>query len=216
MLAEIGESHGQLEYAFPSIGRIADIAWHSQKIVFEIQCSPIAAEEAKARCSDYLSQGYRVVWILHTKRFNKGQLSAAELFLRSTPCYFTDIDRNGKGEVYDQFEIIKGGRRLFKGPPLSVCLTQIETLPEVVPPDLALPQIVLERLSRWKCYARGDLLHRLLLEGNLSLSAKRMLAAERRYSDQPTGKKRLPFRILIAKSYKAVLHLFLKSLSKNP
>ena len=33
----IGDCH--LECPFPSIGRIADVAWLSQKIVFEIQCS---------------------------------------------------------------------------------------------------------------------------------------------------------------------------------
>src|SRR6267154_4270196 len=30
----------QMEYHFPTIQRIADVAWTSKKIVFEIQCSP--------------------------------------------------------------------------------------------------------------------------------------------------------------------------------
>src|SRR5687767_12314803 len=77
----------QLERPFKRIHRIADVVWEPQKIVFEIQCSPISLEEVQKRNADYASLGYQVVWILHTKTFNQQRLSAAELYLRTTPCY---------------------------------------------------------------------------------------------------------------------------------
>jgi competence protein CoiA len=91
----------QMEAPFPKIGRIADVAWASKKIVFEVQCSPISLEEVRGRIADYQRQGYSVIWILHDKQFNKPSLSAAEHHLRKTPCYYTNCDKTGKGLVYD-------------------------------------------------------------------------------------------------------------------
>ena len=50
----------QLEMIFPTIGRIADVAWLSQKIVFEIQCSPIFLQEL-SRNRDYQKEGWSLV-----------------------------------------------------------------------------------------------------------------------------------------------------------
>ncbi len=107
----------QLERRFPDIGRVADVVWEAEKIVFEVQCSPITAAEVEQRNRDYLSQGYQVVWLLHDERYNGNRLSAAELYLRNHPCYFICMDRSGRGRVYDQFERIEKGvrtRRLSK------------------------------------------------------------------------------------------------------
>lgn len=146
--------HSQLECPFPTIGRIADVAWHVQKCVFEIQCSPMPLEEAKARVADYRKAGYRLIWILHDKRFNRKNVSAAEHFLRTTPCYF------GNGRViYDQFEIIKWGKRMFKGPPLSVSIGAPLAVPSL---EMALPDAFLTRIESWKCYMPGDLFHHFL------------------------------------------------------
>jgi competence protein CoiA len=112
-----GPSESQIECPFPTIGRIADVVWHPKKLIFEIQCSPIPLEEVQCRILDYNLAGYEVVWILHDKQFNKKNLSAAEHFLRNIPCYFTNIDKTGFGIVYDQFEVIKNYKRMFKGPP---------------------------------------------------------------------------------------------------
>lgn len=114
------EAH--LEYRFPSIQRIADVAWLSHKIVFEIQCSPISAEEVLARTADYQSIGFQVVWILHDKRFNKRKLCQAEHVLQSKTCYYTNYSKNGLGIFYDQFEVCRGAYRAFKGPPLPISL----------------------------------------------------------------------------------------------
>ena len=169
-------------------------------------------EEVQARNRDYLSVGYEVIWILHEKRFNKQNLSAAELFLRSHPCYFTNIDKKGKGEIYDQFEVLKSSSRLFKGPALSISITQISRLPETAAPDLILPQAVLQRLSNWKCYAQGDLLYRLLQEGNFEQSAKKMLVMENQLLKEKKAAERLPLWTLITKSYQSLIGSIVKKL----
>jgi competence protein CoiA len=97
-------------------GRIADTLWEEEKIVFEVQCSPLSLEEAQDRCQDYTALGYTPVWILHDKEFNGRRLSPAEAFLRRhTPTYFTDGSR-----IYDQFEVCHQSRRLYASLPLLI------------------------------------------------------------------------------------------------
>lgn len=105
----------RLERHFPEIGRIADVAWEDEKIIFEVQCSSISKEEVESRNKDYQTLGYQVVWILHDKRFNRWKVSAAEMFLRTSPYYYTNMDSLGNGEIYDQIDTIQGGvRRTYK------------------------------------------------------------------------------------------------------
>lgn len=103
-----------LEHRFPTMARIADVLWLPQKIVFEIQCSPISALEVMQRTQDYSAMGYTVVWILHDSRYNHYRLSAMELYLQQHLHYFSNIDAAGKGIIYDQFALIQGGCRLKK------------------------------------------------------------------------------------------------------
>ncbi|MBI2810818.1 MAG: hypothetical protein HYX67_08330 [Candidatus Melainabacteria bacterium] len=206
---------GQMECPFPSISRIADVAWHNRKLVFEIQCSPISLEEAKTRTSDYRSAGYEVVWILHDKRFNAKNLSAAEHFLRTTACYFSNVDAKGNGIVYDQFDVIKDNRRLFKGPPLELDPSKITRMPQAASPDIPLPHALLYRLANWKCLAEKDLLHRLLREGSLSASSKKMLVIEKRLLEEKPANERLPLKKLITGTYTALLEILLSKLAKK-
>ncbi len=214
-LFELIGPDAQIECPFPDIRRIADVAWHSKKIVFEIQRSPIPLEEAQSRNGDYQTAGYHVIWILHDKQFNKATLSAAESHLRTTPCYFTNIDKTGNGIIYDQFEVIKGIRRLFKGPPLKITPTKILSMPSIAAPDIALPHLLLDRLANWKCYAAGDLLHRILKEGNLCLSAKKMTAIEAHLNreNRIAHMQRLPTLELIAKSYRSIIDWAIRNFS---
>lgn len=117
-LLPAGES--ALERPFPSINRIADVAWETQKIIFEVQCSPISILEAAQRTHDYNSLGWTTVWLLHAKRYNKRHLSGAEIHLRKNHCYFTNIDENGNGIIYDQNEVIRFGKRVWRGPPIPI------------------------------------------------------------------------------------------------
>lgn len=122
--------------------RIADTLWEEQKIVFEIQCSPLSLQEAQNRCQDYLSYGYTPVWILHDQEFNRKHRSPAEQYLRShTTTYFT----NGS-LIYDQFDIFTPLKRAYKGPQLPVNLT----LPQQTSPFPG---------RSWPLSFQGDLLH---------------------------------------------------------
>lgn len=58
-LDRLPEGECALEHSFPEIGRIGDVVWFQEKIVFEIQCSFITAAEVQARNSDYASLDIR-------------------------------------------------------------------------------------------------------------------------------------------------------------
>lgn len=149
-----------LEQRFPAINRIADVVWQSQKLVFEIQCSPISAAELQARNQDYLSQGYQVVWLLHDKRYNQWRLSAAEQSVRTGPYYFTTIDEAGRIIFYDQFDIIEKGIRKKVLGPLEITISQPLRISESTTQQLSAPhpQILMERLSKWPIHFSGDLI----------------------------------------------------------
>ena len=66
ILEMLPPNEADMEVRFDTIGRIADVAWTSQKIVFEVQCATITAEEVMERNPSYASVGYDVVWILHS------------------------------------------------------------------------------------------------------------------------------------------------------
>lgn len=151
----------QLECSFPSIRRIADVAWLSQQIIFEIQCSPISAQEVLARNRDYQQLGWRVVWILHDERYNQTRLSAAELALRSSPHFFTNMDRLGAGMIYDQFDVCDKGLRLRRLPPLPIEIRDFRLMESIQVQSF--PFTLLEhRMNNWKLFFAGDLFHLFL------------------------------------------------------
>ena len=92
----------KLEVIFPSINRIADIVWEEKKLIFEVQVSPITLQELTDRNYDYASQGYTVVWLFHTKNFNKRKVKPAEKYARSKIAYYTNINNSGYGTIFDQ------------------------------------------------------------------------------------------------------------------
>ncbi len=213
LLSLIGAEEAQMECLFPAIQRIADVAWHAQKIVFEVQCSPIPLEEVQSRNRDYEKVGYTVIWILHDRQFNKRSVPASESSLRGSLCYYTNIDKAGKGIIYDQFEVLEKNRRLFKGPPLDVAPTQISRFPTITLADPMLPKMLMSRLARWKFYAAGDLFYRLRKEGNLSSSAAKMIEIEAKFAHkQKREVKRPPLRTLLVKSYQSALDYVLRDL----
>lgn len=148
-----------LEYKFPSIGRIADVAWISRKIVFEIQCSSISVEEVEKRNIDYASIGFHVIWILHDRTFNRLRLSSAEEFLISSPHYFSNLNAQGKGMIYDQLAFIRNGRRLQRTFPLpiDVHLPRILSIQKQFPRQL---QPFLKERYSWPYFFKGDALDR--------------------------------------------------------
>jgi competence protein CoiA len=145
-----------LEHSFPEIGRIADVVWLPQKIVFEIQCSFITAAEVQARNKDYASLGFRVVWILHDTRYNKPHLSAMELYLADQPHYFTNMQQNGEGIIYDQFAILRQSRRLHQLPPLPIDIRYLKQ--ETLNKDEYFLETIKNRQIAWNGFFSGDLI----------------------------------------------------------
>lgn len=144
-----------LEHRFPNINRIADVVWESKKIIFEVQCSFITADEVEARNRDYLSQGYQVVWILHDKRYNKERLSEAEKRLQTWPHYFSNMDALGKGVIYDQFSVVNKSIRSHYLDPLPVLLHQPKLRMHWVSLLLNLSKY---RAKHWPIFFAGDIL----------------------------------------------------------
>lgn len=107
LISTLPQDEASLEEHFPSINRISDVAWEPQKILFEVQCSPISQAEITSRNQDYHSLGYQVVWILHMNRYGKGTLSPAELALQHHPHYYTSLDTTGKGAIYQRIPLLK-------------------------------------------------------------------------------------------------------------
>jgi competence protein CoiA len=143
-----------LEVRFPTIQRIADAVWFSKKIIFEVQCSPMTTLEAKARMDDYLKEGYRVVWVLHDHRYNQSNLSALERSLVPHPHYYTNINAEGQGMIYDQFSKIQLGKRYDRMDPLPVYLSR--PVYEKESGNSKFPAFITNRLLHWPFFFEGD------------------------------------------------------------
>ncbi len=150
----------QIERPFIQINRVADVCWESEKIIFEIQCSPLTEKEAEMRIRDYASAGYHVVWLLDDKRYNKRVLRPAEPFLRRHSTYFLSIKPGLKSDIYDQFEVFSDGKRLKKGKRLLLDLQRIRRMPKVLFKETLFPKQILQ-LNCPK-YFVGDRLYRAL------------------------------------------------------
>ncbi len=148
-----------LERPFPSIGRIADVVWEEEAIVFEVQCSPISEKEVLARNQDYLAAGYLVIWILHDLRFGSPFFSAAEHALQASPHYRTTLDADGCGIFYDQIFLEKGGRKVQASPLLSLSLERLWRRTSSLSPLRSMTAWESYR-RRWPCGFAGDLIDR--------------------------------------------------------
>jgi len=147
----------KMEQRFKKIGRIADVAWLPKKLIYEIQCSPISAEEVLGRIADYRSIGFEVVWILHDKKYNRYRQTPAENALKENTHYFTNFDRASQGIVYDQYEIVQKGRRALKLSPLPVDLSRPAA---VMGNEAAELPLIKQRSMHWRVQFAGDLLDR--------------------------------------------------------
>lgn len=131
-----GPKRCTLEQRMDSINRIADVVLTEEKIIFEIQCSPISKEEIDSRTHDYESLGFQVIWILHDKTFLKKRLSSNKIF------YHTNINEKGIGLFYDS-------TKHFPIAINNIIITP--TLSKVHPPLLH------KRKKSWPYHFEGDL-----------------------------------------------------------
>lgn len=150
----------EIERPFLKINRVADACWEAEKVVFEIQCSPLTEKEGEMRIKDYRSVGYEVVWLLDDKRYNRRKARPAEEFLRKHSTYYLSIQKGLYSKHYDQFEIFSEKRRVKKGKPLFLDLKKIKAAPiQIFDPKIFPDQIV--QLNCRKHFA-GDRLDQAL------------------------------------------------------
>jgi|JI10StandDraft_1071094.scaffolds.fasta_scaffold15569_6 hypothetical protein len=151
----------QIEKKFTEIGRIADVVYFPQKIIYEIQYSSIDLEEVIQRNNDYASLGFHVIWILHDHHFNQSFVSPAELYLRKKGAYYTSFTSHGHGFFYDQLDFFHGGLRVYKGKPIL--------LKDFIPHKISripfsYPQILKKRLRYSPYHLKGDLIDSINLK----------------------------------------------------
>jgi competence protein CoiA len=206
LASRIPETEAQIERAFPEIGRIADIAWETRKLVFEVQCSPISLHEVQTRCQDYRSIGWDIVWILSDKRFNKTRLSAAEAFLRQQTSYYSHWDEKS---LYDQCEILHHFHRIYKGPRFPINPIEIAAHTPQNTPACTLPSSLQQRWDSWKWRADKDILSQISFKEPGWIATFREL--EKRIQLQKAACQRLPWGTLLKqlyiKSFKKVMNL---------
>ncbi len=177
-----GES--AIEVSFPEIHRIADLVWETKKIIYEVQCSPIQAEEVAARNRDYASQGYQVIWIFHDRYFNSWRLREAEDELENFPYYYSDIGADGKGIFYDQYALICRGQRKRRLKPLSVSPNRILPLK----PAKHYSQRTEKRRALWPFCLQGDLAYcELLGKQELVVAQVKKIEKQRQPPPSPKG-----------------------------
>jgi competence protein CoiA len=215
LLHRFGESDCSLEYRMPEINRIADVVWLSQKIVFEIQCSPISALEVRQRNADYQKLGWTVVWILHDRRFNQIRHSAAEAELRHSPHYFTNMNGEGVGLIYDQFDHLAKGRRLHRLPYLPINVVALKKIESSLARNKALPRLVQRRIQSWRLYLADDLTD-LALEGEKRKDyLDKVLQLESQInSELRASKPASSFLNRLVVMYKSCLFYFLENATK--
>lgn len=162
----------KMEVVFPSIGRIADVAWNRMKIVFEVQVSPMSLAELKQRIADYNSIGWQVLFILHTKTFGKTRAKEIEEFLTLHTHYYTDINSSG-GSIFDCFSLIVHGRRVRLSSTLrwkvAIGTIGLRELGSIKSDNL--PAGIRDRHDHWLYSADGDLLSKIREEGQGVLTA---------------------------------------------
>lgn len=203
---QLGEECCHLEFRFPAINRIADVVWEPQRIVFEVQCSPITSEEIVARNRDYESLGYRVIWLLHERQFNRSRVSAAEMALRHRPFYFTNMDADGFGGFYDQFDVIESGWRVHRLEPLLVDLSK----PLQVGADCEPSGLVRQRVGEYRTYFTGDLVDRTFTDPYCSY-VKCAQALNQREPEVPA--KANLWHHLVVRPYQVLFRLLLEKVS---
>lgn len=191
-----------LEYRFPSISRIADVVWHENNLVFEIQCAAISFAEVEQRNRDYASLGYQVVWILHDNRYNGMRVSAAEGYLQDHPHYYTNMDANGEGIIYDQFAMIHLGKRVKRLIKLPVdILTPKKWDPQKQ--KAGYPKEFLNKRQKWPLHFKGDCV-------DLAEESEIYEQLNSWHQEERTKEVLSWYDKWVVHPYKALLHLFVE------
>jgi len=158
----------QLEVRFPDIGRVADAVLFDQKLVFEVQVSPMTQEECVSRIEDYRKAGFETIFILHTKTYGHRLSTPIEEVLERHTHYFTNINETG-GVIFDMLSWISRRRRLFlQDFALKRCVIDIGSIRRRDPKlSDAVLEVLKKREQNWLLQAYGDLLSQKLTDEHL-------------------------------------------------
>lgn len=192
----IGGNEIVIEKYFPEIKRIADVCWENKKIIFEVQCSYITPEEIASRNHDYQQIGYQVVWILHDKKYNQNQITEAEKFLFNHTHYFTNINIDKKGLIYDKLNRNKYPIQIHKPLISHTCSN---------------PEFIKQRELNWKIHFEDDLMD-LFYKNNLNDENLRLLLKWNLKKNEDSFFRKLLNKF--KKRYLSLLHYFLESACK--
>jgi competence protein CoiA len=170
----------QLERPFIQISRIADVCLEKEKVIFEIQCSPMSEKEAAMRIRDYRSIGYEVIWLLDDKRYNRRVIRPAEEYLRRQGSYYLRIERGLSSTIYDQFELFWENKRVKRGKKMELNLQDIRRRPNVFFNQELFPKQIAELKN--KIYLLSDRTDRALKGSSLAMNYWRHLEMEQKRS----------------------------------
>lgn len=207
--------YAEVEKHFSSIQRIADVVWEKDKLIFEIQCSPINSREVAARNYDYSKLGYTVIWILHDQTFNQRQWTAAEYLLQESTHYYTNIDEEGVGCIYDRWDLLKKSVRFSVWNHRPVNLAHFYLWKTLVA-DETYPDWMKIRIKGWKFSFSGDFLEYI---SQLSEEERRVFLDSKKDSESALQPVYIPYikRIfyIISLPYRLYLKLLIEKLSLN-
>lgn len=210
-------SECELEKRFPLINRIADVVWEEKKLIFEIQCSPISAREIEGRNHDYQSLGYQVIWIMHDHLYNKNRLTAAEYFLQESPHYFTDMNAEGQGRIYDQCDWIEKGKRLKSMGSREVNISSHCLCKEQLFSNYDYPTWLKKRIQSWPIYFSGDFLDHLLMSKDVKageIGQETFIELEKSQTQLGLRERVMNMINFIMFPYRLMLHLIIEKLTR--
>lgn len=202
-----------LEQPFPQVNRIADVCWPTHKLIFEVQCSGITGEEILARNSDYRSQGYTVVWILHTDRYGSLKTTEAERVLQGHTHYYTDINADGTGSIFDSAQATADGIRWTGSTRLHVDLSHPIAGTLIPHQGIRAPVLTRRRMAFGGICFAGDLLDRIAVKNDEEIVAEQR-AVERRARRSKKGRLRKFLDAMILRPYRIVLYILLERASR--
>jgi competence protein CoiA len=193
----------ELEKPFAEINRVADVCFEKEKLVFEIQCSPLTEKEAEMRIQDYRSIGYETVWLLDDRRYNKWSVRPAEEFLRQHNAYYISIREGLASKTYDQFEILSEGQRVKRSKQMEIDLKKIYRKTIRAWSEELYPKQIIQLNTT--LYFQGDRLYRAMHDHSLAMLRWRTLEKHSLKTNRKATKLSTWFRNKIGKFYVILL-----------
>jgi competence protein CoiA len=123
--------------------------------------------------------GWIVVWILHDRRFNQIRLSAAEMALRTSLHFYSNMDELGSGIIYDQFDVCDKGVRYGRLPPLPIDIREYPK-PYSAEGSSYFLSVLTQRAIHCKFFFKGDLMS-VFLNSPTSFYLQQALQNEKRF-----------------------------------